>query len=71
MLVSEGRLLVGVRDSRCEGEVERILARVYSPPMTGNRPESLGSHWGLETVKIGCRAGKNGREPEQSGRRVW
>ena len=32
---------------------------VYSPPMTGNRPESLGSHWGLETVKSVV-AGRNG-----------
>jgi hypothetical protein len=28
----------------------RLAVTVYSPPMTGNRPELSGSHWGFEIV---------------------
>ena len=38
----------------------RVADLLYSPPMTGNRPESLGSHWGLETVKSVVAQAKTG-----------
>jgi len=58
-IINATEALTSKAGSQGRTATRRVAVIVYSPPMTGNRPESLGSHWGLETVKSVV-AGRNG-----------
>ena len=63
-IINATEALTSKAGSQGRTATRRVAVIVYSPPMTGNRPESLGSHWGLETVNRLSRRQKRARTRE-------